>query len=177
CGFRYMRLAESLRIQDRLTPLLPGTITFNGGTNPVIPPDQLADEDFFGTVNDFYGFQFGGSLHWEHKWLSLDAFGKVGVGATVERVRINGSTTLISGAGNQVAEGGILALPSNIGDRSRTVFGFVPEAGLNFNIEATNHIRLRFGYSFLFWDKVVRPGRQIDGAVNPGLVPSDLTFG
>ena len=57
------------------------------------------------------------------------------------------------------------------------MFGFVPEAGINFNVEATKNIRLRFGYSFLFWNAVSRPGQQIDRAVNPGLVPSDLTFG
>src|SRR5262249_27388429 len=73
--------------------------------------------------------------------------------------------------------GGILALPTNIGNRERTDFAIVPEGGINFGYKITPHLSVTAGYSFLLWNHVVRPGRNIDPNVNPTLVPTDLTFG
>ena len=73
--------------------------------------------------------------------------------------------------------GGILALPSNIGSYSRSVFGVIPEAGLTLGVQPINHVRLTAGYSFLYWNAVARPGDQIDPRVNRGAIPGDPTFG
>lgn len=174
-GVRFLTLVESLTIRDQLVPLVDNSLTFKAMA--VNPPNQLADEDACKTFNSFFGPQIGARLSWQHDWFSLDAFGKVAIGATGQRVNINGTTTLITPTGNQTAVGGILALPPNMGNHHRTVFDVVPEFGLNVSVDVTRHVRVLLGYSALFWDQVVRPGQQFDHAVNPGLVPSDQTFG
>ncbi len=176
-GFRFMRLTEQLTIRDNLQPLTAGSgLTFEGVGIPL--GDVLTDVDSFRTTNHFYGVQLGGSLGWEGRWLFVNAFGKVALGATDEEVDINGSTTLFDlTAGAQSAGGGVLALPTNIGLHSRTVIGFVPEGGLNVGVKVLPSLNLTAGYSFLYWNAVVRPGGQIDRAVNSTQVPSDNTFG
>jgi hypothetical protein len=174
-GFRYTRLAESLTIQDQFSPLTSNVLTFLGA--PVSPPDTMADEDRFRTTNDFYGLQLGGKLRWESDWCSLTAFGKAGLGATDQQVNISGSTTLFTPTGNQAASGGILALPTNIGQHDRTVLGFVSELGATFGVNVCKHLELTATYSILYWNQVVRPSAQIDRNVNVNLVPSDAAFG
>ena len=176
-GFRFVRLNERLSVSDQLTPITPGAFSFLGATNFVSPPNSITDQDLFATTNNFYGVNLGSQVRWERSWLSLSAYGKVALGMTEEKLRIQGSTTLITPAGNQTAPGGILALPSNIGNYSRSVFGVVPEAGLTLGIEPIRHVRATVGYSFLYWNNVLRPGAQIDRIVNPGQVPTDSNFG
>jgi Putative beta barrel porin-7 (BBP7) len=177
-GFRTLHLDERLTIQDHVTPLLPGALTFRGAGNPLGVTQSITDMDDFSTTNAFYGANFGGRLRWQYDWFSLSVFGKVAVGVTDEKVHIQGSTTLFTPlAAPQTTTGGILALPSNIGNHNRTVFGIVPEAGLTVGIDAVKHVRILAGYSFLYWNNVARPGSQIDRAVNPAQIPSDQGFG
>ena len=82
-GFRFLRLAESLTIRDRLRPIQDNQLTFLGA--PVNAPNQLADEDVFSTTNRFYGMQIGGRVRWEHDWFFADSFLKVALGATEQR--------------------------------------------------------------------------------------------
>ena len=174
-GFRFLNLSESLSIQDNLAPLTANALTFQGAF--VNAPSSLSDQDRFRTRNYFYGPQLGGQMSWQEQWFLVNAFGKVGLGVTQQDVNINGSTTLITPTGNTTVPGGILAQTTNSGRFSRDVFGVVPEFGLNVGIQANQYVRLMVGYSFLLWNSVVRPGAQIDPAVNTGLVPSDRAFG
>jgi hypothetical protein len=176
-GFRYAHLAESLTVTDRLNPLVAGAFTFGGNTNPVNPPDTLQDMDNFRTNNNFYGIQFGGKYRWDTEWIFISAFAKIAVGVNSQVVDINGSSTQITPAGNTTLQGGILALPTNIGHHTRTVFAILPEGGINIGLKLTHNISASVGYTGLFWTQVVRPGRQIDGGVNPTLVPTDFNFG
>jgi hypothetical protein len=173
-GIRYLRLAESLRIQDQLNPQVPGFLQFQG--NFVTPPDSLMDLDSFSTVNNFVGPQIGGRLSWEYQWFTVSGFAKLAIGANEQQTSIAGATTLVSANGNQTASGAVLALPSNIGVYNRAVLGIVPEFGLNLSVELTQHVRLNLGYTYLMWTHVVRPGSQYDRAVNPGQVPSSPFF-
>ena len=52
-GFRYLNLAESLRIEDQLFPLMDNTLTFLG--QPIDAASSLKDIDSFRTNNNFYG--------------------------------------------------------------------------------------------------------------------------
>ena len=174
-GFRFLRLAESLTIQDQLQPLVNNFLTFQGA--PIPATDSLTDQDSFVTANNFYGLQLGGQVRWDEDWFSICAFGKVALGANDQMVDINGSTTLNTpGAASQTASGGVLALPSNIGNYNRTIFGVVPEVGLKFGVIVCPHVLLTAGYSFLYWDQVVRPAGQIDNGLNPAHIPSDQFF-
>jgi Putative beta barrel porin-7 (BBP7) len=174
-GFRYLRLAESLSFNDQFAPQIPGISSFLG--QPVFPPDTLADMDSFQTSNNFYGLQLGARMKWESDWFSCAIFGKAGVGATDQEVRIAGSTTLFTPTGNVVANGGILALPTNIGVHDRTEFGWVSEAGVTFGVNVCKHLEVTATYSALYWNRVVRPSGEIDRNVNTALVPTDPNFG
>jgi hypothetical protein len=117
-------------------------------------------------------------MNWEDEWFYVSAFAKVAFGVNDELMRINGSTTLVDPTmGNVTTPGGILALPSNIGDRQKSVLSIIPEVGVNLGVEPIKHLRLLAGYNALFWSQVVRPGTMIDRGVNPFNVPSDPAFG
>src|SRR6185436_10139563 len=73
--------------------------------------------------------------------------------------------------------GGVFALSSNIERVHRNIFTVVPEAGFNVGYQFTPHIGVQFGYTFLYWSNVVRPGSQVDRTVNPTLVPTDMSYG
>lgn len=174
-GFRSLHLEEDLKITDRLQPLGPGTLSFRG--NAVDVGSVIADEDRFNTANRFYGWQLGGRVRCEMERVSMDFYTKTSVGISDQSLRITGMSSLNSPGGNESAPGGILALPSNIGDHSRKVFTAVPEVGVNLGVDLTSKLRARAGYSFLLWTNVLRPGTDIDPVVNPGLIPTDPGFG
>lgn len=174
-GFRILRLEESLRITDRLQPLQPNVLTFLG--NPVNAPNTLEDQDYFTTSNTFYGFQLGWQVRYEQDWFFADAYTKTGLGVTDQQANIAGSTSLVSPTGGQIAQGGVLALPTNIGEYNRHVFGVVPQAGVDFGINLSQHLRVKAGYSFLLMNNAARPGLFVDRTVNPTQVPSDILFG
>lgn len=174
-GFRTVHLEETLSIVDTVSPLTDtAEIDFNG--LPILPGDVIIDSDGFRTENRFYGFQFGGKLRWEGDHTFVDVTGKVALGVTDQRARIEGSTTLVSPGLTQSAVGGILALPSNIGEHNRQVFGVIPEIGINFGANITRNLRAMAGYSCLMWSGVTRPGLLVDRNINPVQVPTDQDF-
>lgn len=173
-GFRYLRFSESLRIREQVNPLPGGTVPFAGST--LAPPSFVTDEDNFRTVNQFIGPQLGARLTWEERWFSLAGFAKVGLGATLERTEIFGSTTMVAPTGSTTASGGVLALPSNSGTFNRAVFGLLPEFGIDLSANITPHIRVKAGYSVLLWNHVVRPGSQYDLNLNPAQINSSFLF-
>jgi len=174
-GFRYLRFYDSLEFQDKLTPITRNQLTFLGAN--VNLPNQLQDRDLFQASNNFYGPQIGARVGWEEKWVVFDGFFKLALGATEQRVNIDGSTTLVTPTGNTTVVGGVLAQPSNIGRYTRTVFGIVPEFGANFGVNVTDNVRLKLGYSFLMWSHVARAGTQIDRNINPGQIAGAPAFG
>jgi Putative beta barrel porin-7 (BBP7) len=174
-GFRFLRLAETLTIRDEVTALSDGVLTFNG--SPISAGQMLTDVDNFHTVNHFYGLQLGTGFNWEGKWIYAGAYGKIAVGVTDQEVDITGSTTYLNPLGTQVAGGGVLALPSNMGQHTRDALGWMPEGGINFGVKVKPCLRLTAGYSFLYWNAVVRPGAQINPAVNSAAISSSQFFG
>jgi hypothetical protein len=174
-GARFLRLGESLTINDRVNPFVDNSIRFEGMF--VNPPNSLTDFDRFKTTNNYYGLQLGGDVRWDDDKYFVSAFAKLALGATDENVNISGQSTLITPLSFQNAPGGILALPSNIGSYERATFSLVPELGFNVGVKVTPHINLTAGYSFLAWTQVVRPGDQIDRNINPTQVPTDNSFG
>jgi hypothetical protein len=175
-GYRTLHFEEGLTIDDRVVPIAANNFTFLG--NVVNPPNTIADQDRFKAMNSFNGANFGGRLQWEEDWCSVDVFGKVAVGVNSQIANIMGSSTLNTpGGGGSTAAGGLLALPSNIGNHSRHTFGVVREVGVNLNFDPLQHVRFRVGYSFLLWNGVVRTGDMLDRVINPGQVPTDQGFG
>ncbi len=174
-GFRFLDLDEDLRITEDIqfsdSPLLGN-----------LAGQHAIGVDDFHTKNRFYGAQVGvaGEKHWG-AW-SLQGQFKLALGGNAENVIINGSQTFTPNSALN-ARGTLLALPSNIGSRSRTVFSVVPEIDLNVGYQFNEHVRAFVGYNFLYWSNVVRPGDQIDRVLDattipnfklpPGVVPVD----
>jgi Putative beta barrel porin-7 (BBP7) len=161
-GYRQLRLADRLGVEENMTSLGGG---FPAGT-------QLQRLDQIDTANEFYGAELGVVGEYCHHGWVFEGLAKMAVGWVANRVNINGAT-LITQPGLPTAPytGGLLALPSNIGLQRHGEATLIPEVGLNVAYDFTDHLRVRGGYSFLYWDHVDRPGQQIDPRINPSQVP------
>ena len=162
-GYRHLRLNDRIVIGETLTsPLFPA------GT-------ELAVEDRFSTRNSFHGLEIGlartdTKANWE-----LEYFGGVALGWNDSRVRVRGETTIsANGSPPTISEGGLLALQSNSGRSDDADFATILQVGANVGYRVTDDLRLRVGYTFLFWPDVFRAGDQIDTTVNPNLLPPPL---
>jgi hypothetical protein len=169
-GFRYLDLEEEVKITESVfvTTVPPG------GLPPgVMVGDHAVVVDDFKTRNQFYGGQIG--LDWElrrGRWV-LDTRVKVALGDNHETIDINGFQILTHANGTQqVFNGGLLALPSNIGHFQRDRFCVVPEIGVNLGYQVTDNLLVYVGYNFLYWSNVVRPGQQIDRVLDVNQIPN-----
>lgn len=157
-GFRWLQLKETYTITT---------------SSPFIPPSPAGDiwqtTDKFAANNNFYGAQFGARARYDSdRWFASGVL-KVGLGAMVQSVDVNGSllTNDFNNFGAaQTYPGGYFALPSNMGGHSRTVFAVVPEVRLNVGYQITPAASLYLGYNFLFANNVVRPGNQVNRNLN-----------
>ena len=99
---------------------------------------------------------------------------KLGFGNTHSEVLIDGSTTTTVGGGAPVTDsGGLLALSTNVGRYSQDHFTVVPELGVTIAYDITSRLRATFGYTFIYWSRVARPGDQIDRYLNPSYIPNN----
>ena len=157
-GYRHLDLSEGITISEAL----------NAGGLGISVVDQ------FNTRNIFNGPQIGiqGEFHFLNRFFVGGTF-KLALGDMHEEVRIAGVTGFTP-PGGQVAlvNGGILALPTNIGNYQRDRFAVIPETSFKIGYEINDHWRAWAGYDFLFVSNVARPGDQIDRRVNPTQVPS-----
>lgn len=152
-GYRYLQLDEAVNIHE----------TLNG-----VPGDSFRLHDRFRTFNQFNGFDMGITYERFRGPWSFDLLAKLALGNTRQRVDINGSTAINGGAAQP---GGLLAQTSNIGTYRRDHFTVLPELGGRIGYQLTHNLRLRVGYTLIFWSNVVRPGDQIDLGVNPNQFP------
>lgn len=163
-GYRHLDLDEELYIRESFTSIDPG------GAVPVGTTFDIVDQ--FETRNDFDGFDFG--FNWDYcfgKW-GVNALTKVAFGQVRRRATIRGWTHVTEpGNGPQSYDGGLLALPSNIGHYESSDFTVVPEAGINLYYQLGCRLRLNFGYSLVFISDVIRPGDLIDLNVDPRQLP------
>jgi hypothetical protein len=153
-GYRYLQLDESVSVSENITGIAPvGAFQIN---------------DRFRTMNQFNGFDMG--IMYERcrgPW-SIDLLAKLALGNTRQRVDISGSTVI---DGVRQNGGGLLAQQSNIGSYSRDRFTILPELGGRVGYQLTHNLKLKLGYTLIFWSNVVRPGDQIDLGVNPNQLP------
>lgn len=155
-GFRYLGLYDNLTINGTATTI-----------NPLLPTTTLATFDGFKTSNSFFGANIGASMESTRGSWSLLATGRLGIGGTAQRVTISGNSTATASGSSTTSQGGLLAMPTNIGTYSHGAFSLVPHLELKLAYNFSPAWRFTFGYDILYWSNVVRPGQQIDMFVNP----------
>jgi hypothetical protein len=167
-GFRQLKLDDTFAINDRVTQL-----PFTTGTTTAI-------SDTFTTYNQFYGGQIGASLgcRWDER-LFTTVTGKVAYGSDYQTIHVNGNTVVTGVNGNILAQDGIglYAQRSNIGTYHHTTGIVVPEVDVNTSVDINEHIHFKLGYSFIYMNRIIRPGDQMDRNVNPqplGIAPGAL---
>jgi hypothetical protein len=164
-GYRHLEFRENLQILENTISTDPANPNFAPGTS-------LNDVDQFKTDNDFEGGQLGTELVWSHGGWGLDGTFKLGLGNVLERVTINGMTTVTDPLGNVSQIAGLLAQPTNSGVHNRNEFAFLPELELNLHYQLTNQIDLTVGYEFLCLTRVARAGDQVNTQVSSTELPT-----
>jgi len=156
-GFRYLRLRETY------------TFTTSSPNVAPFPAGLWQTTDRFETTNEFYGLQAGLRARYDEGAFFGTGTAKIALGAMNQAVDISGSLVtdeFTNFGATQSFAGGYFALPSNIGNRSRTTFAAVPEIAFTVGYRLTPAASIVLGYSFLYASNVVRPGNQIDRTIN-----------
>jgi hypothetical protein len=168
-GYRFVRLTDGLEIADSATSSGTGTIAPAGTTINTV--------DVFHTRNDFNGGDLGFATEWRRGRWGMETLLKLGIGSTHSEVVINGATSVTANGSSTVSNGGLLALPSNIGTHDSNQFSVMPELGLTLTCDVSEHLRARVGYTLLYWSNVARPGDQIDLNVDTNQFPPPIATG
>ncbi len=170
-GARYLDLDETvqidewIRVEDPLPPQFSSFDQFAGATITV--------QDRFATRNQFYGGQIGLDGAYAYGPWQLGIRGKLGLGVTRQTIDITGSQNILYPTGVlDTFNGGLLALASNIGRYQNNDFAVVPELNVNLGYRFNDCILAYFGYSFIYWNEVVRAGDQIDRVIDVTQIPN-----
>jgi len=158
-GYRFGRLDDDLRISESLVTAGPTTIDLY---------------DLFDASNQFHGAELGVVAKIRRYRWSLELLMKLALGNSRSRVFIDGSTTTTADAGPPAtADGGLLALTTNMGRYTQNEFAVIPELGVTLGYDITPRLRATFGYTFVYWSRVARAGDQISRDLNPSYFPND----
>jgi hypothetical protein len=150
-GYQFGRIDDSLRIEHR-TDITPG-----------IFGARVEAFDMFDVCNKFHGGQLGLLTEFDRGPLTLSMLGKVGLGNMNQVVTISGGSRVTDVAGGvSTYEGGILALPTNIGTYKRDKFTVVPEAEVKLTWRMTKCLDFSVGYTVMYWSDVALAAGQID---------------
>jgi hypothetical protein len=176
---------------------LPGTPNVTNSTN-----STTATSDTIKTRNNFIGPQFGmrGDYRLDERW-SVTGDARLALGANIETLSVSGGTAsivtasttptrtqLLAGIPLTVSNGapvtttttsssanGLFASPANAGNRTRTVFAFIPGGNFKLNYDALpNFLTLSLGYNVFWISDVLRASNQITGVGAPAFQQSDL---
>ena len=161
------------RVDDRLQ--------INNSTNyqPQIFGAHFEAEDLFDTQNKFHGGELGLLGEIGRGPVTLSVLAKVGLGNMNEVVTIDGQSALTDAGGfTAYYNGGILALPTNIGTYKQDKFAVIPEAEIKLNFKLTRNLEATVGYDFIYWSTLALAGEQIDtSSGNLPTVNSSQWFG
>jgi len=166
-GYTYMRLADNLRIRS-----------FHTAHSVLIPDTTFDIRDQFATSNVFQGVMLGlMGTRARGRW-SIDWLAKASLGASHQKVRIAGSTTVtpLGGVGN-TTNGGLLAQPTNIGDHEGSQTVCIPEITANLNYHLNSNLRVGIGFNAIWMSAAVTAGDQIDRGVNTSQLGGGPLFG
>ncbi|TWT37304.1 hypothetical protein KOR34_22520 [Posidoniimonas corsicana] len=162
-GYRHGYLNDQLVVRDT-------SVSLNAGSG-YFPGTEIYREDLFRTKNYFHGGQIGLATRlWRGCW-SLSLTTKAAYGGTRTRSTISGDTTVVTDPGGIPVfthnDGGLLGQPTNNDFREFNDESFIGELGVTLERQIGTHTRVGLGYTFFYWDSVVRLAPLIDTNVNP----------
>ncbi|MCH5377144.1 MAG: BBP7 family outer membrane beta-barrel protein, partial [Planctomycetes bacterium] len=157
-GYRYLGLKDHLAIQS----LTSVSITPQAGFDVL---------DRFNTNNNFQGGELGVLYQYYRNRWTADGVLKFALGRSEQKVGIAGTTDFSMLGAETEFEGGLLALPTNIGHYSRKDTDLITELGLTVGYLVTSNMRVTCGYRVIYWPQVARAGDQIDLTVNGSYIP------
>ncbi len=136
--------------------------------------DQLQVFDSFAAHNHFYGGQVGVATHtWLLDTFMLDTSFRLALGDNHEELRIAGSQLrTFPGGATTTSNGGLLALPSNIGDHHHDRFAQVAEGDVKLAWPVLDHLTISTGFSAMYWNRVLRAAKQIDRNIDVSQIPN-----
>jgi hypothetical protein len=153
-GVKYAQLYETLEFQTSVR---------------TAPFGETSDR--FRTTNDFYGGEVGTKITAQLDRWGVMLTGKVGVGENEQKLDISGFSIAPQNFGGAASPGGLFALASNIGETTRGRMAVIPQVNGRVSYEFNCHVQGYFGYDFMYWSHVLRPGNEIDRNINPNLAP------
>jgi hypothetical protein len=162
-GYQFARIDEDLVIES-LTQFPQS----GGG----LFPQSISVTDVFDAQNEFQGGHFGLRGDYRCGQFGVELLGKFGFGNMRQSVLISGSTTSTDASGAiSTRNSGLLAQAStNAGLHEQDKFSFMNEAGVKLAFYPVERLKLSVGYSLMYWSSVVRPGFEIDTAVDGRLL-------
>lgn len=166
-GYRFLNYGDSVRIREEVFLVSQSQLD-----------SRLLVSDDFAARNTFHGGFLGFDTEIQRGRWSLKTLIRGSLGQGQRRVTIRGES--VNENGDKVVSqqaGGLLALSSNIGTYQETGLVFIPEGDFILGYQLTDGLRLRLGYSVLYWPSVVRAGQQIDTVVNNNLLPGGRGMG
>jgi hypothetical protein len=161
-GYRGAYLKDRIAIRERLT-----SIDLDSG---IVPGTTITVTDGFQSTNYFNGVELGVALQRPIFCGTIDGWLKTSLGNTHTNSVIAGRTQVTANGQTVTTDEGFLALPTNIGNRSRDQFSTLVELGGKWNYDICAW-RASVGYSVLFWSCVGRGGDLIDLQVNTSQLP------
>ncbi len=162
-GYRFMLLGDGVSITEDLEAI---------STAPV-DQGRFLINDSFNSNNQFHGGELGFIAEARRARWTMELISRLALGNNRQTVRIDGST-VISGSQQDdgTYQGGLLALPTNIGSYTRDQFSVIPQINANLGYNLTPSLRVIAGYTFLYWGNVARAGEQISLDVNETYIPA-----
>jgi hypothetical protein len=172
-GYRYGRLRDEVHINSSSTSLDAASGE---------PVNTMVDQqDRFRMVNNFHGGEVGLLGRWWYGCWSCQILAKVALGGVQSRYGIRGSTTiseLLDGVSVPTDyEGGVLALPTNMGSGTSYDTSVLSELGIRLEYQLGTNMRIALGYTFLGWSNVVRVSSIINTEINPTQIPPGSLVG
>lgn len=155
-GYRFARMSDDLLIDEAF--------------NATAPVAAVTIHDEFLAENRFHGVDLGFSTELRRNRWALRVLMKLGIGSTQSRMTIRGA----SAYNTATYPIGLLALESNAGVYDRNVLSVVPELGVRLAYNFSPRLRGTVGYSFLYWNQVLRAGEHVPTSLNPDLFPPPL---
>jgi len=161
-GYRVLRLDDNVGVVEDLV-----------STDTAQPAGAFIVRDGFQTENEFHGVDFGTALRFCKGCFTFDLLSKLALGNVHSKVNINGSTVITQNGQSETFQGGLLAQRTNIGSHEFNEFAAVPEIGTTVGYQINPCWRVTFGYTFIYWSRVVRAGDVINRDINPNLLPPE----